>query len=439
MRQPAIPLALASILLLAGCVTPPDEDVDAQSAALDLVDPLAALEAGEPAANLRLLGEWREGNTAEATSWGDYLYVMKSGTFVILDVSDPTNVTEVGSFDPAHGVLDVKVSDDGKYLFVGDDEEASGALGGAGLRMGGIYVYDVSDPASPSFVSYQPVGERRGPHMVFYHRMPDGRELVFGANADISVHEFDRASGTLTELARYSPDLVFGFNRDPQVVDVLYQGWAHDMFVMNEPDNTTLMYVANWDAGLRIVDVTDPAKPVELGGWNAFPDGHEGNLHTVSTAWIGERRISVGAVEVGFAVVGGYHYAMGTDASVVYVWDTTDPSDIQLLGVWENPMGEKAGRDQAVFGETITSTHNLQLEGGRVYLAHYGLGVWVLDVGAPETQAAPQVLAYYDEEGQNTWDVILHKGVLYTSGAEGVLGLHFAPDVLGEAGLTSRA
>ena len=437
----ALALLLPFALLLTGCLGASQDTVEPQAAPPVLVDALAALQEDAPAANVALLGEWRNGGAAEVAAHGDLLYVMRAGAVQVLDVSDPSNITEVGVVKGPHRVLDVKLSDDGKYLFVGDDNRLSGPVTGGKLPQtsGGLYVYDVSDPAAASLVAYQPIGEQRGPHMVAYHRYPDGREVLFGANGDVSIHVFDREAGTLAEVARYQPDLVFGFNRDPQVLDALYQGWAHDMFPMTEPDGSVSLYVANWDAGVRVVDVSDPASPKELGGWNAFPDGHEGNLHTVSTEWIGDRRITVGAVEVGFAVVGGYHYAMGTDANVVYVWDTTDPAAIELLGFWQNPVEPYSGRDQEQLGEELTSTHNLQLEEGRVYLAHYGMGVYVLDVATPETQAAPAVLGYYHEEGMSTWDVVLHEGVMFTSGAEGVLSLHFLPDVLGEAGLRSRA
>ncbi|HWH08749.1 MAG TPA: hypothetical protein VNX21_06075, partial [Candidatus Thermoplasmatota archaeon] len=405
-----------------------------------LVDAVAALEAGEPAANVHLLGEWRERNGAEADAWGDLLFVMSGSEVVVLNVSDPANLREEARVASPVRVLDVKVSDDGAFLFVGNDAYLSGApKGGKGVFTGGLYAFDIRDLSAPKLVAYQPVGERRGPHMVFYHRMPDGRELVFGANADVSIHEFDREAGTFTELSRYQADLVTAFNRDPEVVDVLYQGWAHDMFVQQEPDGATLMYVANWDAGLRIVDVTDPARPRELGGWNDFPKGHEGNLHTVAADWVDGRRLVVGSTEVGFAVVGGLHYAMGTDRSIAYVWDATDPAKPTLLGYWENPLGLPAGRDQDVFGEEITSTHNLQLEGGRVYLAHYGLGVFVLDVSTPDQQAQPATLAYYQEDDLNVWDVVLSHGVVYASGTGGIRALHYAPDVLGHDGLFSRA
>lgn len=433
-----LPVLAVLPLLLAGCV---GSTVDpAATVPPALVDAVAALEAGEPLANVHLLGEWRERNGAEADAHGDRLFVMSGNDVIVLNVTDPSNVTEEARVASPVRVLDVKVSDDGAFLFVGNDASLSGGpKGGNGPLTGGLYAWDIRDLSAPKLVAYQPIGERRGPHMVFYHRMPDGREILYGANADVSIHAFDREAGTFTELSRYQADLVTAFNRNPEVVDVLYQGWAHDMFVQDEPDGSTLMYVANWDAGLRIVDVTDPASPKELGGWNDFPQGHEGNLHTVAADWVGGRRIVVGSTEVGFAVVGGLHYAMGTDRGITYVWDATDPSAIELLGSWENPLGLPAGRDQAVFGEEITSTHNLQLEDGRVYLAHYGMGVFVLDVSTPDAQAAPPTLAYYDEDELNVWDVVLSHGVIYATGAGGLRALHYAPDVVGHDGIFSRA
>lgn len=433
---------LAVVLLLAGCadpVTPGDEPAPI------LEDALALYNNGAPTANLARLSQLDVGG-AEVDACGKFLFTDSGAAVDIVDVSDPAAPTLIGTFTAPASIEDVKVSDDCQWLFIGNDEEGSnpevhdvGLPAGAPVGDGGFYVVDISDPTTPSLVSSLGVGPRRGPHMVDYHRTSAGQELVFGANADISINLFDRASGTLTELSRYQANIVTEFNRDPQVVDVLYQGWAHDMFVMEDPvDDRTMVYVANWDAGLRILDLSDPSNPVELGGWNAFPDGHEGNLHTVATQWIDDRRITVGTVEVGFAVVGGVHYALGTDRSILYVWDTTDAANIQLIGQWENPGGLPAGRDN-VPGETITSTHNFQLEDGRVYLAHYGLGIFILDVHTPALQADPALLAYHQEEGDNVWDIVVNDGVIYTSGAAGVVALHYLPDVLGPKGIDSRA
>lgn len=403
-----------------------------------LADALADYNAGKPSANLERLGQWGEGS-AEIDACDHWLFVDAGATVQILDIADPTNPAEVADVYGLPDIKDVKSSDDCDWLFVGNDQSGSSPpLGGTAVLTGGLYVVDVRDKTQPKLTSYLPVGPRRGPHMVHYHKMADGRELVMGANADISINEFDRSTGTLHELSRYQPDIVTAYNRNPDVFDVYYQGWSHDMVTTLDPvTHKSTMYVASWDAGLRIVDINDPSHPVELGGWNDFPEGHEGNLHTVATDWIGGRSITVGSVEVGFALVGGLHYATHTDHSIVYVWDTTDPAHIKLLGFWENPEGKPADRAEADGSEG--STHNLQLEGGRVYLAHYDMGVFVLDVSTPEAQAGPALLAYHKEPDDVVWDVVLNDGILYSAGSQGVIALHYLPDVEGPGGIDSDA
>lgn len=439
---------------LAGCIQgDPDPGDSGPSAgqgtrpALKDVD--AAVAAGNDSVNLELVSTRNESGNGEVDPWGDYLAVMKRGDdprVAVLNVADPEDVWLTDEYS-LPGVVDVKWSADGDYLFVGYD----GGLGQfpldvLDLREAGVYVLDASDKQNLELVHFEEVGPRRGPHMIFVHEQPDGRELVFSAAGEIVIHEFDRSSQTMTELARYNPDPVTGFNRDPMVLDVLYgvQMWAHDMFVMEDPvDDKTLMYVSNWDAGLRIVDVTDAEDPVELGGWNDFPDGHTGNLHTAVTQWIGDRRITVGSPEVGFNVVGGIPYALGEEPTGAYVWDTTDPANIELLSFWQNPFDPHAGRgaDQPfqTLGEDLTSSHNLQVEDGRVYMAHYEFGVFVIDVSTPENQSAPKTLGYFMEPGMNTWDVVLNQGSIFLGDAQKLYALQFPWDVTGEAGTTSRA
>ncbi len=441
-------LLLAFVLLgpaLAGCIgdtgDQPLDPVDTEDAARRaLEDPMAALDAGNTSANLELLGQWGQGGAEEVDPWEDHLFVDRGNTVHILNVSDPRNPEEVSQIAGAASVVDVKVSDDGDYLFLGDDTEASGdPIGGTGPLTGGIYVYDVSDKTDPVQVTYEPVGHNRGPHMVFYHDAARGGEYVYAAAGNaVVIHEFIRSEGTLQEIARYQPGQL-AQDRDPQRVGPLYnpQAWLHDMFVMEE-DEQTLMYVAAWDAGLHVVDVTDPTAPEQVGAWSDFGEGEAGNLHTVATDWVGDRRITVGAVEVGFAVVGGTLYATGEEKSVTYVWDTTDPSQPELLGTWTNPIQPSSGRDM-VPGEEVTSTHNLQIENGRIYLAHYEYGVWILDVSTPENRSSPEILAYYDDGNMHTWDVVLEDGVVYTSGRVGVQGLAFPLDPIGPDGVTSRA
>jgi hypothetical protein len=409
---------------------------DAQEASDDteqeLEDVEAALDAGEPTANLDVMGTWRNGNTEEADNHGDRLLVDRGSHAVILDVSNPDEPEKVGEIRDVPTVLDVKWGPDGRYAFLSDDEVGSEEpVAGTGPATGGIYVFDVSDPGSPERVTYEGVGPTRGPHMIHVHETDGGEVLVASAaGRSVVLHTWDADSGSLEEVGRYAPGQL-AQDRDPNQVGPLYnpQGWLHDMIIEEGPDGERLMYVAAWDAGLRVVDVSDPSSPEEVGHWADFSDGEAGNLHTVATEWIGDRRVTVGAVEVGFGVVGGTLYAQGEETSVTYVWDTTDPANPELLGRWTNPRDPTSGRD-LVPGEEVTSTHNLQLEDGRLYQAHYDLGVWVVDLSTPANRSDPVTVGYHDDGNMHTWDVVLQDGVMYSSGEVGVKAMNFALDLV---------
>ncbi len=439
-----------ALVALAGCATQDDATDSGSKAPLPgaplLEDAYAAWNAGNLTANVRPVGHWQQSGGEEADGCGDWVAVDRGSQVHILGVvwaDGNATFVELAVITDAPGPKDVKWSDDCDWLFVGNDDVASSPPLDA-ARVGGIYVYDVADKENPLQKSKLPIGPRRGPHMVFYHQTSAGDELVFGANGDVSISRFDRATGTLTELARYAPDYVQDVNREPDVIDAYYQTYAHDMFVMEDPaTGQTLMYVANWDAGLRIVDVSVPDQPLEVGAWNDFPAGHSGNIHTVSTAWIGGRRITVASPEVGFEVVGGLPYVRNDERSPVYVLDTTRLSAPAHIGTWFNPDGEGPGRSgvavAAVTQEEIRSPHNLQLEGGRVYLAHYGLGVFVLDISTAANQSAPVMVGYVSAPGDNVWDVIVHDGAMLASGALGLRADHFLGDLVGPFGTDSRA
>lgn len=204
-----------------------------------------------------------------------------------------------------------------------------GANGGGRTCGGGLHMVDLSDPTGPIFVGCfsdpltgrSNTGYTHDAQCVMYHG-PDqdyaGRELCFGANetalsiADVTdkdnVVAVSRASypdvayahqGWLTEDHRYfflgdeldeantedgrTRTLVWDITDldDPQLVTE-YRSDAvatdHNLYV-----HGTLMYQANYEAGLRIVDISDPENPLEIGFFDTVP--YQANSVAMSGAW----------------------------------------------------------------------------------------------------------------------------------------------------------
>lgn len=120
-----------------------------------------------------------------------------------------------------------------------------------------------------------------------------------------------------------------------------------------------LAYLARYQDGLRIVDVSDPAAPVDVGhGPCEHADGGE-IYNDVKLIAAGGRRFAV----------------LASDQAGAVVWDVTTPSApaiVAHLGTAE--PGEGA------------AVHTLFLDGGRAYLANLRRGLEIWDLTAP---AAP--------------------------------------------------
>ena len=141
------------------------------------------------------------------------------------------------------------------------------------------------------------------------------------------------------------------------------------------------------------------------------------------------------------------------DPGALWVLDATDYGALSLAGEWVNPG--RYGADGIRF-----STHNFQIADGRVYMAHYHAGVWVLDLariadaGGPldEAGASAAVLGYwlpradvatFHQTGVNVpevWDVLLYEGRVYAVDINtGLHVLHYEGDTLGDASASGFA
>ena len=289
---------------------------------------------------------------------GGYAYVAEGAALSVVDVSDPLHAAAVGYWQsPSYcNAVDVAVS--GGYAYVAGQGD-------------GLWVVSVSNPAAP--VS---VGHVYTPGWAERVTVSGGYAYVAGS-ADTRLRIID------VSLPAY-PREVAHYDAPGYVCDVAVTG-----------DRACLTY---WDhgsgvGGLRILDVTDPLRPAERGGWDkslfnestvaisgetaflACPEGLVGN----AGLWAIDLRDPVNPTQSGFwpsslasavRVSGGYAYVAsggyGYDGSLRIV-DVSNPADMVEVAYWETPGG---GLD-------------LALGNGCVYLADYGWGLMVFAEASP--------------------------------------------------------
>ena len=157
-------------------------------------------------------------------------------------------------------------------------------------------------------------------------------------------------------------------------------------------------YVADGDGGLRVINVSTPTNPVEVGFYDT--PGHANGVAVVgSYAYIadggsGLRVINVSTptnpTEVGFydtpgsaygvAVAGGYAYVADGYSGGLQVVDVSNPADPTGVGFYDTPGVAK----------------DVTIAGGYAYVADYYGGLRVVDVSTPTN---PTEVGFYNTPG----------------------------------------
>ncbi len=126
----------------------------------------------------------------------------------------------------------------------------------------------------------------------------------------------------------------------------------------------TRAYVSYWDAGMVILDITDPARPRLLGRGAPGLD-EEGNTHSAVPA--GGSRLAVTTDEDQFPGPWGF----------TRIWDVANPTRPVEVGRFAtaNALSARSDGDYSV--------HKPVVVGNRLYLSHYSDGLRVADISRP--------------------------------------------------------
>jgi hypothetical protein len=229
------------------------------------------------------------GGIADVAVYGNYAYVAAWGFEVcentgvhVVDISDPSDPREVGFISapagsyPGEGV-DVVTIDTPQ--FTGDVLLTNNEICDEATGVGGINLYDVTDPLTPKPLAEgfgdfgeppdrQPTANQT--HSVFawdagkkaYAVMVDNEEAE-----DVDVVDITKPDKPIL-IAEY--DLAAEFPEILQPDQGLDEVFLHDL-VVKEIDGRFVMSASYWDAGYVQLDVTNPRKPTLLAD-SDFPD-----------------------------------------------------------------------------------------------------------------------------------------------------------------------
>lgn len=210
------------------------------------------------------------GDGSDVEAYGHYAYLTSnSNPTLIIDIEDPENPTSVGTFGGDFHTLSIV---DG-YLY--------------GNGSSGVIIYDLADPENPTFVgNYSPYYV----HDVLVRNDTMYTAGIFGDGIDI-VDVSDKANPVLIERFNYPGSGVHNFCTDPSGA-YLYVGdeigsaghWTR-IFDVRDTNNVeqvgeiivdakstvhnchtkdNLLYLAHYDRGAWVYDISDPVNPTQV-------------------------------------------------------------------------------------------------------------------------------------------------------------------------------
>lgn len=347
----------------------------------------------------------------------------------VIDVSDPASPREVGAYQD--GGLARRVAIAGSTAYVAD-------------QRGGLRLVDVSTPAQPV---------QRGISAAFAEarRLAVDGSLAYVAAGSGGLRVIDwsnpaapREVGAYDTAGGYSSSVVVTGTTACVATYLSGGGRIHlvDVAVPTQPLRLSTVQVAPTDyrhlavrgtvlyvvdeAGLRLLDISDPSQPVNLGQVRTDQENESsvevalsGRLAFLAVARSGMVVIDVSdpshPLRVGAYQTGRFVHGVAAAGERAYVLYGEDGIDVVQV-VPELPGGVSLTR--LGYWDTPGAATSLSLDGSLAYVADDGGGVQVVDVS---DASQPAVLARVDTPGQAWQAVVAGDYVLVADGEGGLL------------------
>lgn len=270
-------------------------------------------------------------------------------------------------------------------------------------------LFDISDPTDPNQVAFQETG-RQYIHNTYFE---DGIVYLTGSGLPKQpLVMYDVAEDDPVEVGRWSI-----IDHDPGYQEVpITLRTIHDMYVQNG-----IAYLAQWDAGTWIVDVSDPAEPEVVSRISEYDleelqefDRQSGAIESLIPP--GNSHYTQVNEDGTILVVGREAWEVQRDGERqggpggVDLYDIREKTDPAHLAHIDAPDSFDSSRDG-----WFTTAHNADIVGERLYTSWYFGGVKVHDISDP---TEPEMAWWRDPRQASFWTAQSAGDVFVASSAD---------------------
>lgn len=278
-----------------------------------------------------------------------YVAAGMSRGIVIIDVSDPANPVAVGQYPGRTGVATGAVAVDGNYAYVGLD---------------GVHVVDVTDPANPVQLGvFDPDIPAHPADLI------KSGDLVYIALSTFDTWVIDVSNPTSpTQVAKIETGL----------------GSASDLAIQ---DNH--LYIADRDAGLHILDISQTNNPVERTRYEIIGnaselvvrDDYAFVVELGEGVWVVDIADRANPQSLGFFDIGGRPLAVTSSGNYLYIAGGND-------GLFVIDISDPTNPTEVAHLPLSGSQWDVAVDGTFAYLANYDEGLHVVDISNPTEPVA---------------------------------------------------
>ncbi len=298
---------------------------------------------------------------------------------------------------------------------------------------GGVSLFDVSDALHPTALGRVTTG---GVHDVQIDPGYPDRPFVYAANFEsvysVSIINVSNLRNPVVAAEYVSPEPQGCY---PQDTCEAFNS-AHDLTLLIHPDTgRVLLYVAYWDSGLRIVDVTDARNPREVGSLDYTPTYDDQGQATACCAHYAQPTPSGRWVlledEIGIGLAGDVHILKADGCDGVQTCTLTKVSDWSPpgAGVQAAAIHAALNTDYKVYPNGVyqrfftRDVHNLDVQEDQFLAAAYSSGIFLVNM---KDKAHPYAVAFWQGatevktacHGKNTLIPWGYQGNCYFQGRE---------------------